>query len=254
MFSIEGKCCHPLMKRNNLNREGQHLFLERNRNRWLKSFSDTLSTKICGPQNPLFGQSLTQHTTCPPKLGKKTAVSNQIKYISRVSSMSDSKQYRIPYGQSRRKGTVSLILSWAGWSIWTTVFCTHMEPCPSEQRSLLYVLGFCPIFSVLWSEAMPICQFSDILWLLPLQSVWVHCQEARQCHRQRMPPLCRAWSRTTCQCHCKLCIKSHDWIPEEDLMPFHPSVRALRWLHRRKSLWEGETLFRSAEMSEYCHS
>lgn len=135
-----------------------------------------------------------------------------------------------------------LILSWAGWSIWTSVFCSHMEPCTSEQRSLLCVLGFCTIFSVLWSEAIPISQFSDILWLLPLQSVWVHCQEARQCHRQRMPPLRRAWSRTTCQCHCKLCIKSHDWIPEEDLMPFHPWTRALCWLHRRKSLWEGERL------------
>lgn len=83
---------------------------------------------------------------------------------------------------------------------------------------------------------MPVCKFSDILWLLPLQSVWVHCQEARQCHRQRMPPLCRAWSRTTCQCYCKLCIKGHDWSPEEDLMPFHPWFRTLCWLHWRKSV------------------
>lgn len=38
--------------------------------------------------------------------------------------------------------SLSLILSWTGWSIWTTVFSSHMEPCPSEQRNLLYVLGF----------------------------------------------------------------------------------------------------------------
>lgn len=120
----------------------------------------------------------------------------------------------------------------------------HTGPCPSEQTESDRCFWFLR-YLFCFTKRGDACPFSDPLRLLPLQSVRVRCEEAGQCHRQRVPPVCGARSGAACQCHCELRIEGHDRIPEEDLMPFHPWLGALRWLRWRKALWEGESLFSS---------
>lgn len=96
---------------------------------------------MCGPQNSLFGQSLTHHTTRPSSQVKQQQYQIRLNISPGLAAClwQQTAQDAIWTRVAGRGQSASLILSWAGWSKWTTVFSSHMEPCPSEQRSLICV-------------------------------------------------------------------------------------------------------------------
>lgn len=124
VFSVGGKRCHPLIQRSNLKQRGSaFVFLERNTNRWLKSFFQySVHQDVWPSKTSLWAVPDTPHYE-PPKVGKRTAVLNQIKYIPRLSSLSlTAKQHTMLYKQSRRKGSVSFPDSFLSWLV-------HLDHC-----------------------------------------------------------------------------------------------------------------------------
>ncbi|KAM7070641.1 tensin-3 isoform 3-T3 [Acridotheres tristis] len=67
------------------------------------------------------------------------------------------------------------------YSVNTVLFCA-LDP---QDRKFHFYFSILCFFTTFLMDKV------DERWSF-CKSVWVHCQEARQCHRQRVPPLCRA--------------------------------------------------------------
>lgn len=177
-------------KKKTKQRELRHWFLEKNRNRWLKSylFPVPCPLRCVALGNLSVGNS--RHTSPPPKPGKRTPVLNRIKRIPRVSrvSLTANSAGRDPgrvegrgkeHRRKKREGTEGrgkvLPWFWPSWATWVFLsrlacrdHCVsgHTGPCLSEQVESDRCFWFLR-YLFCFTKRGDACRFSDPLRCCP---------------------------------------------------------------------------------------